>query len=292
MSNLVHAPLDTDVAIETPEHIVFRHRVAGPARRAVAYLVDVVLCYTCVIVVGVVVLIAAGATDVIERMHSTMSSTMGVGFGLLLLLQFAVQWVYFVVLEAWKGASLGKMALGLRVVTTTGRPIGFAGAALRNVVRAADALPVGYLVGLVSMLLTARFQRLGDLTANTMVVMLDRARAAAPLRLSPPAEPWELGGIPEKIALDAEERTAIELFLRRRGTLGPAREEELAEIMVEPLARRYQLEMRPPRGVPAPTASRTLALLYDRAANAGRSEAPPSSRETGVRQEGGRLSWR
>ena len=161
MSNLVHAPLDTDVAIETPEHIVFRHRVAGPARRAVAYLVDVVLCYTCVIVVGVVVLIAAGATDVIERMHSTMSSTMGVGFGLLLLLQFAVQWVYFVVLEAWKGASLGKMALGLRVVTTTGRPIGFAGAALRNVVRAADALPVGYLVGLVSMLLTARFQRLG-----------------------------------------------------------------------------------------------------------------------------------
>ena len=39
------APLDTDVAIETPEHIVFRHRVAGPARRLVAYLIDMVVCY-------------------------------------------------------------------------------------------------------------------------------------------------------------------------------------------------------------------------------------------------------
>ena len=32
----MHALLDTDVAVETPEHIVFRHRVAGPARRLIA----------------------------------------------------------------------------------------------------------------------------------------------------------------------------------------------------------------------------------------------------------------
>ena len=30
----MQAPLDTDVTLEAPEHIVFTHAVAGPARRA------------------------------------------------------------------------------------------------------------------------------------------------------------------------------------------------------------------------------------------------------------------
>ncbi|WP_394823301.1 RDD family protein [Pendulispora albinea] len=285
----MHAPLDTDVAIETPEHIVFRHRLAGPARRGIAYLIDVVACYFCVFVVAIIVFVAAGASDMMERMQQSYTSTMGLGFGLILLLLFAVQWVYFVVWEAWKGTSLGKMALGLRVVTTGGRPVGFGGAALRNVLRAADALPLVYVVGLVSMLVTSRFQRLGDLVANTMVVMIDRARAAAPLRLWPPAEPFELVAIPERVTLDADERTAIELFLRRRGTLGPSREEELAAMMVEPLVRRHGLNLPRTAGERAPSPSRLLALLYERAANAGRGEAPASSRQP---REMERLSWR
>ncbi|WP_394836193.1 RDD family protein [Pendulispora rubella] len=293
MGEVVHAPLDTDVAIETPEHIVFRHRVAGPARRGLAYLIDVFVCYFTLFVVGIVVLLASGAGDIVDRMQHAPQTTTGMGVGLMLVLLFVVQWVYFVVWEAWKGTSLGKMALGLRVVTTTGRPIGFGGAALRNILRGADVLPIGYLVGFVTMLLTSRFQRLGDLTANTMVVMVDRARATAPVRLWPPAEPYELASIPDRVVLDAEERTAIELFLRRRGTLGPAREEELAAMMMDPLARRHGLHPQAPaaavHGRPPPRASRLLALLYERAANAGRGEAPPSSRHETA---GGRLSWR
>ena len=56
----------------------------------------------------------------------------------------------------------------------------------------------------------------------------------------------------------------------RAHTLGPARERELAAILEGPLARRFGLHL------PDPT--RTLALLYDRAANRGRIEAPVSSR--------------
>ena len=33
-------PLDTTVEVETPEHVRFRYQIAGPARRAAAYLVD------------------------------------------------------------------------------------------------------------------------------------------------------------------------------------------------------------------------------------------------------------
>ncbi|HEY1694392.1 MAG TPA: RDD family protein [Polyangiaceae bacterium] len=273
------AALDTDVAIETPEHIVFRHKVAGPSRRFLAYLLDLVICYTAFTVVAFFVVLASigvsAATDSAE-------SALAAGVGLLLVVLFAIQWVYFAVLEAWVGRTPGKAALGLRVVSTTGRPIGFRAAALRNVLRAADALPLTYTAGLLSlagfasMATTKKFQRLGDLVAGTIVVVPERASVAAPLVLWPPAQPFELAQLPDDVRLDADERQAIELFLRRRARLGRGREMELASMIAGPLAERFGLRL--------PDPSRVLALLYDRAANAGRVDAPPSSRTPG--------SWR
>jgi len=258
---------------------VFRHRVAGPSRRFLAYLLDLTICYTVFVVIAFVVMLVAigmaAATDAAE-------SAVAAGIGVLLLLLFAIQWVYFVVLEAWKGRTPGKAALGLRVVSTTGRPIGFRAAALRNVLRAADALPLTYsagllsIAGLASMSTTRRFQRLGDLVAGTIVIIPERATVAAPLMLWPPAQPYELAQLPDDVRLDADERLAIEMFLRRRARLGRPRELELATMIAGPLAERFDF-----RGQDA---SRTLALLYDRAANAGRVDAPASSKTPG--------SWR
>jgi hypothetical protein len=76
--------------------------------------------------------------------------------------------------------------------------------------------------------------------------------------------------MPLEVTLDADERNAIELFLRRRGTLGPAREHELASMLAAPLAKRF--------GAAVPDPARAIALLYDRAASAGRDASPPSSR--------------
>lgn len=275
----LQAPLDTDVAIETPEHIVFRHRVAGPSRRFLAYLLDLVLCYVAFSVVAVLITLVAigtgGLTDAAE-------GALGAGIGLLLVALFAIQWVYFAVLEARYGTTPGKKALGLRVVTATGRPIGFRAAALRNVLRAADALPLTYtggllsIAGLAAMSTTRRFQRLGDLVAGTIVVVPERAGAATPLLLFPPAQPHELAQLPDDVRLDADERLAIEMFLRRGPRLGRARQHELASMIAPGLAARFGLRNEDP--------TRTLALLYDRAANAGRTDAPASSKVPG--------SWR
>ncbi len=253
--------LDTDVEIESPEHVVFRHRVAGPARRAVADVIDLIVCYSPVVIAAVIVVIA-GAADSDGAAHA--------GVGLILLLVFAAQWVYFVVWEGVRGTTPGKMALGLRVLTPEGRPIGFAASAIRNVLRAADMLPTAYLVGLGAMFATRRFQRLGDLAAGTMVVIVKRAWKAAPIRLTPPPAPKELAAIASRVLLDAEERTALELFLRRRGSLGQERERELAEMIAGPLRERFGgKDLHPVR---------LLALLYDRAMSEGREETPLSSR--------------
>ena len=272
------APLDTDVAIETPEHIVFRHRLAGPARRFFAYLVDVMICYSLLAVLLVVIVVAAAGT---AGVGGTVDSAVGAGIGIWLVLLFAAEWVYFVVFETLRGATPGKRALGLRVVTTTGRPIGFRAAALRNILRAADSLPLPAalglfsVAGLASMVMSGRFQRLGDLVAGTMVVIPEHAEIAGAIRLVPPAQPTELAALPDEVTLDVDERHAIELFLRRRPRLGRARELELAKILADPLSER--LRVRESRGHVA-DASRLLALVYDRAANAGRAEAPLSSR--------------
>lgn len=255
--------LDTDVEIESPEHVVFRHRVAGPARRAVAYIIDLIVCYGTVAMAAVIVAIAGADFS---------DSTARAGIGLILLLVFVAQWVYFVLWEGLRGTTPGKMALGLRVLTTDGRPIAFAASAIRNVLRAADVLPTAYLVGLGAMFATQRFQRLGDLAAGTMVVVVKRASKAAPIRLTPPPAPKELATIAARVLLDAEERTAIELFLRRRGTLGQERERELAEMIAGPLKGRFGgKDVHPVR---------LLALLYDRAMSEGREETPLSSRRS------------
>lgn len=262
--------LDTAVSIETPEHIVFQYRVAGPARRAMAHLVDLVLCYAAVAFIAVIVMIAF--VGGLGSLSGAVEDTMKMGIGLLLLALFIAQWVWFVVWEGARGSTPGKRAFGLRVVTVTGRPIGYGQAALRNVLRAADLLPTMYLVGVATMALSKRFQRLGDLVAGTLVVQNERAKVAAPNVLWPPPQPWEVAAVPRDVALDADERAAIELFLRRRGALGHAREHELASMIAVPLAARHGWQG------PVLDPVRTLALLYDRATNVGRTDAPPSSR--------------
>jgi uncharacterized RDD family membrane protein YckC len=268
-------PLDTSVSIETPEHIVFRYRVAGPARRLFAYLVDLIVCYGAAILLSLLIILATAGSGAVG---DAVDSTTQLGFGIILVILFAAQWVYFVAWEATTGRSPGKMAAGLRVVTTAGRPIGFGPAALRNVLRAADALPTGYAIGVGAMALSPRFQRLGDLVAGTMVIVPERPRAATLIRVWPPAQPSELRDLPEEVRLDADERAALEMFLRRRGTLGAVREHELASMIARPLAERF--------GFALPDPVRTLALLYDRAANAGRIDGPPSSREAPSRRPG------
>jgi uncharacterized RDD family membrane protein YckC len=260
-------PLDTDVAIEAPEHIVFSYRVAGPARRAVAHLIDLTLCYGALFLFAVFVLFAAGGALAIS---GAMKEVNGVSMGLILIAAFAAQWLYFALWEGMTGRTPGKSALRLRVLTTTGRPIHFTDAALRNILRAADALPSAYVTGLVSMALTRRFQRLGDLVAGTMVVVEPKTLAAVPLSLWPPATPIELESLPDSVALDPDERAAIELFLRRRAALGGPRAWELATMIAGALQARLGYRSEDP--------VRALALLYDAAVNRGRSEAPPSSR--------------
>ena len=77
--------------------------------------------------------------------------------------------VYYIVMEATQGATLGKMALGLRVVKTDGSPISWTESIIRNLLRIIDGL-FFYLVGAIFIWTSPLKQRLGDRAANTVVV--------------------------------------------------------------------------------------------------------------------------
>lgn len=90
----------------------------------------------------------------------------GLGFFVNSILGFC----YYVFFEGKLGATLGKMAIGLKVIKIDGSPCDIQAAAIRNILRIIDALPFAYLIGAISIWISDLNQRLGDRVAGTTVV--------------------------------------------------------------------------------------------------------------------------
>jgi len=233
-------PLDTTISIETPEHVQLKYELAGPSRRALAYLVD-----------G----LARGAIVGVFAIILALSGGSGFRTGVTLILVFLLEWGYFVICElTMAGRSPGKRALELRVVTLDGSPISFGDSVLRNLLRAADFLPSLYVFGALSMLFDSRFRRLGDLAAGTMVVYERRQRLRPAIRIEPPPTERELRRFPERVVLASDVVLALEHFLRKAHELSELRADEVADLLARPYAARLGVRYKDPM--------RFVQLLY------------------------------
>lgn len=206
------AKLDTLQSVELAEGVEIRLRIAGPMARAGAYLVDFLI-RVLLLLSGVILCMVTGIAFG-ERVAN----------GLMLLAWFLLDWLYPVVFEAGRrGATPGKRFMGLRVVQASGSPVTFGQAVVRNFLRFIDSMPLyTYAFGMVSCLASARFQRLGDLAAGTVVVY-DRMPPQpfiADTVLVPP--------LPLPVALTADETRALGLFMERTGLWSHARRIEIA----------------------------------------------------------------
>lgn len=81
----------------------------------------------------------------------------------------ALSLAYFVGLETSRGATLGKMALGMRVVKVDGSPVDLQAAVIRHLMRYVE-FGCCFLIGLIPMIQSQHHQRFGDRLANTVVV--------------------------------------------------------------------------------------------------------------------------
>ncbi|HVZ75031.1 MAG TPA: RDD family protein [Polyangia bacterium] len=235
--------MDNTVEVETPELVRFRYRVAGPVRRGFAYFIDLLI--RGVVLVALATALAAFGLSGTGKMNGIMAVS-----------AFGLEWLYYVVFEtSGDGRTPGKRAFKLRVVKEGGFPVGFIDSVLRNLLRAADFLPVGYALGLAVMAGDHRFRRLGDRVAGTLVVIDDETRVVAPLVLAPAPTADELAAFPQRPPLTAWERETLELFLRRTD-LTEGRREELALSAAPVFAQRMSMWFEDP--------VRFLALLHHR----------------------------
>ena len=214
--------LDTLQRIELAEGVEIQLRLAGPTVRGLAWMLDAVIKTAGLLVLLILTgIFAAGFARIAgDKIGS------GVATGSLLLSTFGLDWIYSAGFEVspW-GATPGKRAFGLRVVQTSGARITLHQAVVRNLIRGIDLLPFGGTVGLVSCVLTSRFQRLGDLAADTVVIHVEDSK----LNVQP------AGGTPDgvrshrpPVPLTREEQLAVLEFANRCGQWAVARQQELA----------------------------------------------------------------
>jgi uncharacterized RDD family membrane protein YckC len=217
------------LVIATPEGLELALDLAGLGSRFTAGLID--LAIKAVIISALLaatiplsglaaVLVAAGAPLVIYIGYDVLFETLG------------------------SGRTPGKRASGLRVLRADGGPEDVTSSLVRNVLRLIDGLPLLYVPGITSILLTGRNQRLGDLAAGTIVVrerrggrrLADdhgfgpstaRAEAGDGDGERPGGEPagagaYDLGGLRD------EDVAAVRAFLERRESLDEAARTDVA----------------------------------------------------------------
>lgn len=102
---------------------------------------------------------------------------------------FILNLLGYIVIQGATGGSLGKLAVGLRVVDGQGRKAGMGKSAIRTLLWAVDGIAFGFpVVGGVLMVSTGGHRRVGDMAANTYVV--DKNQLGHPLAVPGSTTAW------------------------------------------------------------------------------------------------------
>ena len=263
-----------DARLVTPEAVVLQFDTAGLGSRFLARMLDTLVQSAALFIFSFV-------------FFAAFSGTGGTALAIVYLIAvFLILFGYNAALETmWRGRTLGKAAVGLRVVTREGAPIRFRHAAIRSALFIVDGLlVVGPTVGVLAILLSRNNQRLGDMVAGTLVVR-ERSGARAPVATTFPV-PMGCDAYVATLdvsALSGAEYEAVRALLLRAPTLPPNARYDLArqvgthvagrmrhtppgwahpELFLACVAAAFQLRsggpavpwMAPPPAAPAPTA--------------------------------------
>lgn len=199
--------LDTLQTVELADGVEVHLRTAGPFLRLMAFLLDMLIKFGISIVFYLVLILSLSALGD------------NVTMGIMTLFSFFLQWFYDVFFEVGaKGATWGKRAAGIRVVTEGGATVSIGQSMVRNIIRIVELyLPLLPLVAFFN----PRFQRLGDLAGGTLVVYAKENVDS--VYAGPPA----MSAVPVHVPLTREERAAMISFRHRAGGWSEARRVEL-----------------------------------------------------------------
>lgn len=220
--------------IITPEAVVLELDTAGIASRVFSGVIDGLIQVVLYVVLILLVLLALSAGGEVS------SQTSGAAAGLVL---FLVVFLYPLISEmVSRGRTIGKLAMGLRVVTIEGAPIRFRHSALRSMGGLVDKwIPPGGLIGAFFVLGTPNRQRIGDLLAGTLVIR-DPNRAALPAGIWFPVPPGyeAYAATIDPTSFTVDQYTVVRSFLMRSRELTPSARYAVASDLAQRTERTLQ----------------------------------------------------
>jgi uncharacterized RDD family membrane protein YckC len=221
--------------VVTGEAVILEVRVAQLPSRALAFMIDWIIQ---MIVLLVVVLLLTNASVITDDALST---------GLAILFSVLVIVGYPVIFETvTRGRSLGKLALGLRVVSEDGGPERFRQALFRGLAGTLELWAFTGAPALLISLLNQKGKRLGDIFSGTIVIGERGPREAPPPVMPPQLARWasslQLSQLPDDLANTARQ------YLSRWNQLSPAMQYEMGMQIANQVSAR--IAPPPPPGVP------------------------------------------
>jgi uncharacterized RDD family membrane protein YckC len=255
-------PWPPPTGIVTPEAVPLDFELANIGSRFPAFLLDLLIegAALFALTIGLSALVAGSGTSV------------GVGVAAFFLLYFLVLFGYPTAMETlWRGRTLGKAALGLRVVTKEGAPVRFRHAATRAALGLVDFALTSGAAAVICILVTKENQRLGDLVAGT-IVLRERSglKAPAPVGFSVPYGMEAYAASLDLAGLTAPDYEAARSFLMRAPSLPYHVRSQLAVQIADALAGRVR--PGPPPGTYPEAFLACLAAAYQ---ERQRAAAPP-----------------
>lgn len=253
--------------VVTGEAVVVEVRVAQFSSRALAFLIDVALQLT--LLIGVYLLIAL-ASPIID---AALAMGLNILFTVLVLVACPVAFE-----TVSRGRSVGKIALGLRVVSDDGGPERFRQALFRGLAGVVEFWMFAGAPALITSLANAKGKRLGDIFAGTIVIGERGPRQSPPPAMPPQLASWaatlELSQLTDELA------SAARQYLSRWPDLTPAVRHEMGKrISAQVMSR-----VGPPPPPNVPPHAYLAAVLAERRrrteirltrAQARRSSVPP-----------------
>ncbi|MCW8932612.1 MAG: RDD family protein [Gammaproteobacteria bacterium] len=202
--------LDTIKTAETPEGVELKLTCVSFYSRSVAWLIDT-------LIHGVIIILLL---FILPRLGDF-------GMGLLFIVMFFLSWLYPVFFEIYfQGQTPGKKAMKIQVLQIDGTMVSWGASLIRNLLRTVDFLPFFYALGVMTMLMSKDFRRLGDLVANTIVVYKRDLKDKAFL------DQEFVGIYTPEITLSGKEQQTIISYAERFEYFSPERAEELALLAV------------------------------------------------------------
>jgi uncharacterized RDD family membrane protein YckC len=222
--------------IETPERVPLAFALASIGNRFLAVAIDHFIQYLSIFLLAWAFISLSGLSrDSASEAVATISLFEELpkwAIAILIIFIFLIFAGYFVIFEwLWNGQTPGKRLLKLRVIREDGRPVTLWEAVARNLLRIFDAVPGFvvpiYSIGLITIFMSKRDQRIGDLFAGTVVVR-ERAGEAPTFTetFSNPVSDTAFRRVQKQTnfradinSLTESEIEVVETFLRRRWDL-------------------------------------------------------------------------